>query len=226
MPPPPAAEGEKNYNRIYREILNVLDTPPERTFEKDNPKRPFVFTREQDMEMIESILDQLSDKQWRETFDVFHLELFFNRLKNKVETNLGRDPIRITVSNVFIEQDRYDATPGISCDFHEKEDATRHCSLSYVRRWYFLFADHICEKIGVKLEPGRHLPSNVALDPPVPFEDDTYHDVNSRNNGATASGRNGAKKEEYDDGSSMVSSACTGYSKFENDDDSESDSDC
>lgn len=222
--PTPASNsmGEKNYARVYKDLLNVFNLRPGQTFDKSHANRPFVFTREQDVEMIESILDQLSDEQWRQTFDVFHLELLFNRLKNKVETTSGGDPIRITVTSVFIEQDRYDATPNISCRFHEDEDATRHCALSYVRRWFFLFCDHICEKIGVKLVSGRHLPENVALQPPPPFEDDTYEDVNRESDVAAAFGQNGPKKKREDDSISMVSSACTGYSKFHNEPDSDS----
>lgn len=224
LPPPPSHEtlGQKNYKIVYDGLLKVFDARHGQIFDKDDPKRSFLFTREQDIEMMESILDQLSDRQWRQTFDVFNLELLFNKLKNKVELDRGGDPIRITVTNVFIEQDRYDATPNISCNFHEEKDATRHCSLSYVRRWFYLFADHICEKIGVKLEPGRHLPHNVALDPPPPFEDDTYEDVNSDYAGVGAFGRNPKKKYREDDDVSMVSSAHTGYSKFQNEKDSSS----
>lgn len=213
--------GLKDYGKVYKEMLDMFGVRPEDTFSKDNSKRPYVFTREQDVEMMESILDQLSDQKWRDTLDVFHLELLFNALKNKVEENRGGDPIRITVTNVFIEQDRYDATPDISCDFHEKEDATRHCALSYVRRWFYLFADHICEKIGVKLEAGRHLPPNAALEAPPPFEDDTYEDVNVGYAMAGAVGQKQMKKGREDDEVSM-SSAHTGYSKFYNEKDSES----
>lgn len=114
LEPPPQAMGDTRYERVYNGILNVLNVSPGQTFSKDNTKRPFVFTREEDVEMMESILDQLSDQQWRQTFDVFHLELLFNQLKNKVEMDRGHEKLRITVTSVFIEQDRYDATPNIS----------------------------------------------------------------------------------------------------------------
>lgn len=173
MPPPPEARGEKNFEKIYEAIIDILGVDHEEKIDKSDERRPCVFIRKQDTEMIESILDQLSYRQWRETFDVFELELLFNMFKNKV-VDPNCDTIRITVSNTFIEQDRYDATPNISCDFHEKEDVTRHCSLSYVRRWFFLFCDHICQHIGVNLVPGKHLPENALLrsDEPVPFEDE------------------------------------------------------
>lgn len=97
--------------------------------------------------MVESILDQLSNQQWRSMFDVFHLEVFFNKFKNKIETNHGRDAMRINVTNTFIEQDRHDDAPNISCDFQEREDVTRHARyrtynvgstflpITFVKKW-------------------------------------------------------------------------------------------
>lgn len=213
LPPPPNADGEKDYSKIFSAILGVLDVVPGQQFDKSDKHRPCLFTRKEDTEMIESILDQLSDKQWQQTFDVFEFNLLFHGLKNKVleyNTEVNHEPIRLTVTNTFIEQDRYDATPNISCDFHENEDATRHCALSYVRRWFFLCADHICEKIGVQLVPGKHLPSNARLAPPMPFDDDPFE----------------SKSKKRDDGSnefSCVSSSYGGYSKFSDSDDSSSD---
>lgn len=200
LPPPPDALGEKNYGTIYTALLNVLGVKPGDQFEKSDRRRPCVFTRKEDTEMIESILDQLSDQQWQQTFDVFEFELLFNELKNKVDVDTG--PIRITLTNAFIEQDRYDATPNISCNFHEDVDATRHCALSYVRRWFFLCADHVCEKIGVKLVPGKHLPINARLEPPEPFEDEPN------------------EMQRDDDRYSGVASSRIGFQKFTDSEDS------
>lgn len=211
LPPPPNANGERDYSKIYSAILNVLDVEPGQVFEKSDKRRPCVFTRKEDMEMIESILDQLSDKQWQQTFDVFEFNLLFQALKNKVleyDTSATHEPIRLTITNAFIEQDRYDATPNISCDFHENEDVTRHCALSYVRRWFFLCCDHICVKIGIKPIPGKHLPANALVDPPAPFDEDPFEP---------------RTKKRDDDQFSCVSSAYTGYSKFSDSDDSSSD---
>lgn len=204
LPPPTNAMGEKNYETIYKAMLDVIEVRPDQRFDKSDDRRPCVFIRKEDTEMIESVLDQLSDQQWKETFDVFELELLFNRLKNKANDDF--EPIRISVTNSFIEQDRYDATPNISCDFHENEDATRHCALSYVRRWFFLFCDHVCEKIGIKLIPGKHLPSDALIGAPQQFD---------------AFGQD-AGKSRRDDHCSFVSSAYSGYSKFNDMDDSSS----
>lgn len=152
-------------------MKNTFDLLPGQTFAMDDPNRPFIFTLTRNVNMIESVLDQLSDFQWRQTFDVFDFELLFYQLKNKV----SNQKIPMTITNTFVEQDRYDTLENISCDFHEKEDVTRHCALSCVRRWCFLLGDHICMNLGIKLIAGVHVPANAALDPqPVPPDDDDF----------------------------------------------------
>lgn len=42
-------------------------------------------------------------------------------------------------------------------------DATRHCALSRVCRWSFLLADYFCERLGVNLISGTHLPKNADV---------------------------------------------------------------
>lgn len=197
LPVPPDAMGEKNYETIYTAILDVIGARPGETFDKKDERRPCVFIRKQDIEMIESILNQLSDNKWEQTFDVFELELLFHRLKNKSSRD-DADPIPITVTSGFIQNDRYEMTKNISCNFHENEYATQHCALSYVRRWFYLIADHVCENIGVKLIPGKHLPSDALVDPPPPF--DPFGESASHN--------------ERDDHYSVFSSAVNGYSNF------------
>lgn len=213
MPPPPNAFGEARYPLIYREILKLFNIAEDDQFAKSDERRPCVFVLKNSIDVIKSILDQLSENKWQEQFDVFELELLFNELRNCNE--LDGDKLRVTVTNAFIEQDKYDATANISCDFHEKEDVTRHCALSYIRRWYFLFCDHICEKIGVKLEPGKHLPANADTSAVKPFSEDEEDD-----DGANKPQR---KRNRWSDDESKSSSnpyqgdasACSGYVKLE-----------
>lgn len=218
LPPPPNAKGEKNFGKIYSAILDVVGAQPGERFDKDDDRRPCVFILHDQGKMIKSVLDQLSEMNWQRTFDVFDLEYLFFVLKNKVKSltdaDTGEWPISAT--SQFIEADRYDTTADISCAFHEQEDATRYCALSCVRRWFFLFADHICKHIGITPIPGKHVPKNAAVDeqPLAPFDDDPLpairDDYESRAN---------ARFE--DDRKSHVSSV-TGYSRFEQDLDSSS----
>ncbi|XP_031638316.1 protein maelstrom homolog [Contarinia nasturtii] len=205
LPTPPDALGEKNYENVYKSILDVLGVQIGETFDLNDNRRPSVYIRKQDMEMMESILDQLSENQWQNTFNLFELELLFHELKNKV-TDVR---VPISVTNSFIEQDKYDALANISCDHHEKEDATRHCALSCVQRWFYLFADHICEKIDVRLVPGTHLPINARLTPVQGFEDDLFNQPQTSN--------------RDDDHRSVMSSSYTGYSRHTDSDSSSDD---
>lgn len=161
MPPPPNAMGEKDYNVIYSGILDILGIGLESIYEKEDPRRPCVFVRQEDMEMLESILNQLSyDMRWKSQFDLFALEQLFYELKNAVDFDpeQPQKKIPITVTSYFIQQDRFDLTPNIACDFHEHADVSQRCSLSYVRRWFFTVADHIVKKIDIDVILGVHLP--------------------------------------------------------------------
>lgn len=155
--------GERNYAVVFQGLMDVLGIGSSETFTKDDPNRPFFFTSAEHLEMIESILDQVSQMQWRECFDVFPLELLFNLLKNKVH---GDESLGISITNMFFERGDFDCAPNIACTFHVEKDVPLQCPLSYVKRWYYMFCDHICEKIGIKLIAGVHLPSNTELNPP------------------------------------------------------------
>lgn len=166
--------------------------------------------------MISSILSTLSGRDailYTQQFDVFDLEILFNAMKNIGEV----DPIRITVTNAFLERDRFDATANISCDFHEDEDVTRHCALSYVQRWYFEFCDHVCEKLGIDLEAGKHLPGNAGTKRQQEFKDEEEN----------ANSRPRPKLDEWsdDEGDSTSSSIDVDYTKLEEESVSGSDSD-
>lgn len=166
LPPPPDAMGERNYEKIYKKILDVLGIKTHNVFPKGDERRPCIFVRRDNIEMVTDILKTLSGEiQWQNQFDIFELEWFFNELKNEVDLDPENPQRRIPISvtDYFIEQDKFDLSPNISCQFHEDEDATKHCAKSYPYRWYYLLADHIAAKIGVDLVPGINLPGNVLL---------------------------------------------------------------
>lgn len=66
-----------------------------------------VFIRKEDMQMIESILDQLAyDNPWREMFDLFEFEILFNYLKNAADFSIDDPSPRTpsTVTSYYIQQ--------------------------------------------------------------------------------------------------------------------------
>lgn len=93
------AMGEKDFENVYKGLLDILGINRMR-FNRDDMRKPCVFARKEDMPMLHSILDQLSDKMWSDGqhFDLFHLELLFNELKNVVNPD---EKLRVTVTSKF-----------------------------------------------------------------------------------------------------------------------------
>lgn len=69
----------------------------------------------------------------------------------------------IITFGITIILDRFDLTPGISCQHHEEADASKICALSYTRRWFYIIADHVALKMNVEMGVGTHIPENLAL---------------------------------------------------------------
>lgn len=171
--PPPGVDGtmgEKNYALVYQDILSILNVvKPDQTFNKGDPKRPSFFIGQTSLAIMESVLDQISNCTWRGTFDLFPFEVLFNRLKNAVERKNGGDAaMRITVTNLLLERGDFDCAPNIACQFHLDEQVPLQCTLSHLKRWFYVCCDHICTGIGIKLVAGIHLPSNAEVKAPPP----------------------------------------------------------
>lgn len=166
LPPPGVVGtmGQMDYALIYKDILDVLNVEPKQTFNKDDPKRPCFFVSQESIGMIESVLDQLSTRQWRQTLNVFPMEVLFNRLKNKVNNTT----MRITITNMMLERGDFNCAPNIACQFHIDEEIPLQCALSHPKRWFYMFCDHICTGIGIKLVAGVHLPPNAEVNAPPP----------------------------------------------------------
>lgn len=232
LPPPPRAFGETDYNVIYQAVLNVIGITANEKYAKDDARRPRLFVRKEDIQMMESILDTLShNMDWRNLFDLFELEYLFYELKNAVEHDPENpdEKLPYSVTSYFIELDHFDWTADISCKFHEDEDASCHCALSYVRRWFFLFADHIAEKIGIEVIPGIHIPACYYF---ISEDDecvDHWNDSDRGNGCAVQLPKQPMKQLTQDDDSSdeefISESHQFGYTRLEECSDTDSDSD-
>lgn len=109
LPTPPDAMGEKDYDKLYGEILDILGIRRDQFFRNDDKQRPRVFVRQQDIKMIESILKQLAGPvNWKEQFDVWEFEYLFYAMKNAIEYD-PENPGKMTpytVTSTFVEQDK------------------------------------------------------------------------------------------------------------------------
>lgn len=108
LPTPPDALGEKDYDKLYGEILNILGIRRNQVFSKDDKRRPRVFVRKQDIKTIKSILKQFAGSHWKDQFDVFEFEHLFYVMKNAVEMDPEKPDqmTPYTVTSNFVEQDK------------------------------------------------------------------------------------------------------------------------
>lgn len=136
--------GETDYSKIYQNILNMIQIDQNHNYEKTDPFRPCIFTQKKYMEMMESILDQLSQNQWTNQFDLFEIEeLFF-----LVEKFLFRTEKWTKYQNP-IETDSHEYSQGISCNLHEQINKTKICALSLVNRWFYMLVKDIYPKMKI-----------------------------------------------------------------------------
>lgn len=109
LPPPPNALGEREYDKLYDEILDILGIRRDQFFSKDDKQRPRVFVRQQDIKMIKSILKQFAGPiDWKKQFDVCEFEYLFHVMKNAVECD-PENPDKMTpytVTSTIVEQDK------------------------------------------------------------------------------------------------------------------------
>nr|CAD7439365.1 unnamed protein product [Timema bartmani] len=93
-------------------------------------------------------------------FRVLPLMKLFYEMRNACSSS-ERFP-KISLAEAELEKDVFAYTPKIGCEFHEKYDANIYCSLSLVRRWGFLIADHCCKFLNIPLKDGFHCPVRSA----------------------------------------------------------------
>lgn len=109
LPTPPDACGEKDYDKLYGEILDILGIRRNQFFSKDDKERPRVFVRRQHIKMVESILKQFAGPiDWKKQFDVWEFEHLFYVMKNAVEYD-PQNPGKMTpytVTSAIVEQDK------------------------------------------------------------------------------------------------------------------------
>ncbi|CAG2061304.1 unnamed protein product, partial [Timema podura] len=123
-------------------------------------KEQFHYNKDNEV-LIESVLQFLCDAAAVENnFRVLPLMKLFYEMRNACSSS-ERFP-KISLAEAELEKDVFAYTPKIGCDFHEKYDANIYCSLSLVRRWGFLIADHCCKFLNIPLKDGFHCPVRSA----------------------------------------------------------------
>nr|CAD7200363.1 unnamed protein product [Timema douglasi]CAD7410257.1 unnamed protein product [Timema poppensis] len=161
---------ENDYSKIFGKIKQFL-MPGSTASEKDNKlclppiftyynKEQFHYNKDNEV-LIESVLQFLCEAAAvKNNFRVLPLLKLFYEIRNACTTT-EQFP-KISLAEAELEKDVFAYTPKIGCDFHEQYDANMYCSLSLVRRWGFLIADHCCKFLSIPLKDGFHCPARSA----------------------------------------------------------------
>lgn len=164
LPLPPKAMGSTDFENVYRNIVAFLR---ERFNNRTPADQPIpVFVDDRSVEIVQSVLKQLAPDPDIIERDILILSLnrLFCELKSRAD-NVDENH-NFHVTNVILNQDRYDFATNIACEFHESENAAKSCSLSIIRRFFYTFCDHVCSQLGIPLKAGTHLPANADISEP------------------------------------------------------------
>jgi protein maelstrom len=110
----------------------------------DETKLSPMYTRPGDIDAVESDLRQLHERPGpytnagRDMFRVYFVFKLFHELRNASMCipSAVISPPKFLAEHELVN-DALEFTEGLSCDFHDKADAMRHCSLAHVQRWSF-----------------------------------------------------------------------------------------
>jgi len=158
---PPDVQGETNLEQLYLHCLEFI-----RDNNDDTKDFPPLFTVQEDVKIVESVLDVLkSCLDDVPELRIYPLHYLFYVMK-KTTSSIGetKPPESIHITNAYLDRDIYEYQTNIACEFHEKKDRSKYCSLSRVIRWAYTFSDHLCQDLAIIMEPGYHIPKNADLD--------------------------------------------------------------
>lgn len=154
---PPMKIGNKDYADILRRVRSFLTGNQSKT-----PNMlPPLYTKPACEECVSNVLSQFCTEAKKDPSDyrVYLLPKLFYELRNAAASGEQNSlfPAQ-SIAERELEDDVFTFTRGISCEWHQESDAFQYCSLSLVKRWCFIVADHCCQLLGIDLVPGHHCP--------------------------------------------------------------------
>ncbi|KAH8380721.1 hypothetical protein KR200_003032, partial [Drosophila serrata] len=176
LPLPPNALGERNMNKLYKNIHDYLTRCI-------GCKPLIVFTNSEDIGRVKASLDDLRVKSCHRGKEivVLGIEYLLFCLKKQLLLIAGQpiDDIHELCTDSYVKKDVYEFESHISCkvrkdimkiiikmkqisldlfwQFHEDVDRTQFCSLSRVQRWG-LITMQVCDVLNIPKKPGKHIP--------------------------------------------------------------------
>lgn len=149
---------ENNTEEVFHRLIDFLKPY------KKGREPPLLYSDEKTMEMIQKVLEDYTQQfGYKRKLKVYSLEYLLFTLKNSISVN-GQVWESDTFSSVAVDRDVFSLTPGLGCDFHEKNDILVHCSKSYVTRYAYLVCDLCCMELSICMKPGFHIPKGSKID--------------------------------------------------------------
>ena len=121
---------------------------------------PPIYTIEPDIEKVKNCLADIFLWAGRQmntpsAFPVYPLHELYFRIAQELprptqvifSRQLAAHSLVADPENVFVED---------ACLYHERKDCFPECSMTYVRKWCYIIAKHICPYYKVEFVPGRH----------------------------------------------------------------------
>ncbi|KAK7082867.1 hypothetical protein SK128_026655 [Halocaridina rubra] len=139
-------------------------------FFKMEEKIPPLYTLEDQMECVETMLDTIAGHGY---FSVYSLTHLFQHFYSAVHS----PSIPLSIANDFLTHCGFDYHPALACKWHKlnQPDSGKYCTQSCVRRWIYNMCDNmLLEKtFGITPLENKHLPRavracGVCVDFPIP----------------------------------------------------------
>lgn len=222
LPPPPKAEGERDYLKVLTTLTDFLVKNATDSIEN----KFLLIVKEDEAEMVQNILSQFCDAAQMnvEQYVLLPMTYFFHKLRESCDyyyrSNTGFS-FSYAVASSHLDRDIYQYHEGNGCEFHEgKEDdgINVHCALSRPMRWAYTILDQTMAICGVKKKQREtHYPKDCKIDEQGlsnykkeesddSDESDDFTEVKYSSRLSVKNIKPGRVKDEFDDRSSTSSS--------------------
>ncbi|KAL7286972.1 hypothetical protein TKK_0018825 [Trichogramma kaykai] len=155
--------GDKTFKEMYEDICKFIMPG------KEGTRLPPLFTLRQKLEIcssVTSIMDQLAEAAGEPTdlIRIYSLEDLFASIYNASLDHVATtfEPLH---AQIELSKDPYCYVYGIQCDYHTAlKGGMPFCSQSFVKRWFFLICDFVCQNLNVVPIQGVHAPPKVPIE--------------------------------------------------------------
>ncbi|KAB7498709.1 Protein maelstrom-like protein, partial [Armadillidium nasatum] len=128
---------------------------------KDGTKLPFLYTQNEMMESVESMLTKF-DCKYNDIFGSIPLKIYSLDVLYQHLYSVSIREIPESIATHALQSSEFDYAPNISCHWHDNiaPDFIKYCSLSCCHRWVFNMCNslRLQDTFGIIPEKGKHYP--------------------------------------------------------------------